>query len=29
MPSKFSTVLEENDEVVIETPGGAAYGEKQ
>ncbi len=29
MPSKFSTVLEENDEVIVETPGGAAYGEKQ
>ena len=22
-------ILEENDEVIVETPGGAAYGEKQ
>ncbi len=29
MPSKFTSVLEENDEVIVETPGGAAYGEKQ
>ncbi|MEM0140009.1 MAG: hydantoinase B/oxoprolinase family protein [Ferroplasma sp.] len=28
MPSKFTSVLEENDEVIVETPGGAAYGEK-
>ncbi|TRN01236.1 5-oxoprolinase [Sulfolobus sp. E1] len=26
MPSKFSTLLKEGDEVIIETPGGGGYG---
>ncbi|BCU70349.1 hydantoinase B/oxoprolinase family protein [Stygiolobus caldivivus] len=29
MPSKFSTELEEGDEVIIETPGGGGYGRPQ
>jgi len=28
MKSKFSYILDENDEVIIETPGGAGYGKK-
>lgn len=29
MPSKFSTILNANDEVIIETPGGGGYGKPE
>ncbi|WP_009993024.1 oxoprolinase family protein, partial [Saccharolobus solfataricus] len=29
MPSKFSTILNPGDEVIIETPGGGGYGSEK